>query len=115
MDNGNIMPQGESGQIVPEPIEVMRRAEFVFEPFMGSLVQMPESRAAQVTQETDMFPHSSPLQIEIAPAPMQAEVVCEKAAAGSGSLESEIGPWESQGKLTLEAAETPNAISLTSR
>ena len=79
------MPQGESGQIVPEPIEGVRRAEFVFEPFMGSLVQMPESRAAQVRQETDLFPHPSPLQIEIAPASVQAEILCETASAAAGS------------------------------
>ncbi len=52
-----------SGQTVPVttvPFEVVRRAEFVFEPFVGSLIQLPEA-AAQQGQSSEFFLPQSPL------------------------------------------------------
>ncbi|WP_348261836.1 PilZ domain-containing protein [Telmatobacter sp. DSM 110680] len=57
MESSETLPQPGQGKI--EPItalqfEVVRRAEFVFEPFLGSLIQLPEVRM-QRAQSSEFF------------------------------------------------------------
>ena len=40
------------------PFEVVRRAEFVFEPFLGSLIQLPEAGPSQAQNSEYFLPHS---------------------------------------------------------
>lgn len=52
---------GQAGSLATVPFEVVRRAEFVFEPFVGSLIQLPEAGAHRA-QGSEFFLPQSPLQ-----------------------------------------------------
>jgi hypothetical protein len=63
---------GQAGVMVTVPFEVVRRAEFVFDPFLGSLIQLPEAGTSQAPN-TQYF---LPVQMEAVQAEaLQAEVV----------------------------------------
>ena len=66
MEIHDLSPQTETasdGPVATIPFEVVRRTEFVFEPFGGSLIQMPEARM-QGAQSSEFFLAQSPTQIE---------------------------------------------------
>lgn len=57
MESSDTPPQssfGEDNPIASIPFQVVRRSEFVFEPFMGSLIQLPEARI-QRAQSSEFF------------------------------------------------------------
>ncbi|WP_348261835.1 hypothetical protein P8935_18770 [Telmatobacter sp. DSM 110680] len=60
MNSGDIQPQSESGQIVSEGRDVLRRNEFDFDPFIASLIQLPESRT-RTDGDTKFFSTYPPL------------------------------------------------------
>jgi hypothetical protein len=63
MESGET-PRTETGGDGPTssvPFEVVRRAEYVFEPFLGSLIQLPES-TLQRAQTTEFFLPEAPVQ-----------------------------------------------------
>jgi hypothetical protein len=70
---------GRAGSLSTVPFEVVRRTEFVFDPFLGSLIQLPEA-AGQRAQSSEFFlPQSPPTQTEVLqnealPSGVQAEV-----------------------------------------
>jgi PilZ domain len=64
MESSDTPPQlspGENNPIASVPFEVVRRSEFVFEPFMGSLIQLPEARI-QRAQSSEFFLARSPME-----------------------------------------------------
>jgi len=68
MEKSETLPQPEPGGSKPigaVPFEVVRQAEFVFEPFVGSLIQLPEIRM-QRAQSSEFFLAQSPTQRESA-------------------------------------------------
>lgn len=75
MESSNATPQTGTAREGPQataPFEVVRRAEFVFEPFMGSLIQLPEVRMERA-QSTEFFLPQSPMYPEVATASANAE------------------------------------------
>ena len=50
---------GQAGSLSTVPFEVVRCTEFVFEPFMGSLIQLPEMKVQQA-QSSEFFLPQSP-------------------------------------------------------
>ena len=75
MESSDATPQTGTAREGPQataPFEVVRRAEFVFEPFMGSLIQLPEVRMERA-QSTEFFLPQSPMHAEAATASANAE------------------------------------------
>ena len=75
MASSDIPPQLGPGEVKPiasVPFEVVRQAEFVFEPFMGSLIQLPEARI-QRAQSSEFFLAQSSVQSESASTSASAE------------------------------------------
>jgi hypothetical protein len=66
-------PQTEPGQAKSDragasttvPFEVVRHTEFVFEPFLGSLMQLPEAGRPQAQITEYFLPYSPPVQVEV--------------------------------------------------
>jgi hypothetical protein len=99
MESSDSQPQSGSGEIKPVtsvPFEVVRQAEFVFEPFMGSLIQLPAARM-QRAQSSEFFLAESPAQTETLPTSVEAEVgegvVWERPLALSQASTSAVPPW----------------------
>jgi len=85
---------GQAGSATTVPFEVVRRAEFVFEPFVGSLIQLPEVKM-QRAQSSEFFLPQSPMQVietETSAAFAKEAVVWEKpqAAAMAGAEENAV-------------------------
>jgi hypothetical protein len=56
---------GQAGPTTTVPFEVVRRAEFVFEPFLGSLIQLPEAGPLQAQNSEYFLPHSPVARTEV--------------------------------------------------
>ncbi len=50
---------GQAGAVTTVPFEVVRRTEFVFEPFLGSLIQLPETGAQGAQSSESFLPQSA--------------------------------------------------------
>lgn len=55
---------GQAGLVTTVPFEVVRRTEFVFEPFLGSLIQLAEAGPPQAQNTEYFLPYSSPVMVE---------------------------------------------------
>ena len=89
-------PETESGQMTPiatVPFEVVRRTEYVFEPFMGSLIQLPEA-TMYVRQSTEFFLAQQPEQVTIE-------------ASGGAEIGEEL-VWEKPSATLQAATQTEN-------
>ena len=60
----------------PVPFEVVRRSEYVFEPFLGSLIQLPEA-SVQGAQTTEFFLPEAPVQARASDAVVNADAAQE--------------------------------------
>jgi hypothetical protein len=56
---------GQAGLVTTVPFEVVRRTQFVFEPFLGSLIQLAEAGPPQAQNTEYFLPYSSPVQVEL--------------------------------------------------
>jgi hypothetical protein len=98
MESGEAPQTGASqaGSVTTVPFEVVRRTEFVFEPFVGSLIQLPELRV-QGAQSSEFFLPQSPM------------VVAEtKTSAAAGAGEAVV--WE-KSRAAAVASEEENALA----
>ena len=99
---------GETGAVTTVPFEVVRRAEFVFEPFVGSLIQLPET-GPQQAQSSEFFLPQSRVVVgaalaEEAPSAEPFEVPATEVGLSAAALEDE---QESRSTKTAKEEEAP--------
>src|SRR6201998_2883061 len=96
MVSSDMTPEPEPGQKAPigaVPFEGGRRTEYVFEPFMGSLIQLPEA-TMYVRQSTEFFLAQQPEQVTIE-------------ASGGAEIGEEL-VWEKPSATLQAATQTEN-------
>jgi hypothetical protein len=100
---------GQAGSVTTVPFEVVRRTEFVFEPFLGSLIQLPETGARGAQSSESFLPQSA--QGERLQAVSKAEMLQAEAEASQAEVKPDAAPVLSTIGLRLQEASAARALA----
>ena len=92
------------------PFEVVRRAEFVFEPFLGSLIQLPEAGPPQAQNSEYFLPHSPAAQMGVLRAEILQAEESQFEIQRAEILQEEVVPAEAWQAEVWEAEVSQEAV-----